>query len=271
MSTLRLTSQDVPDGSLIAVFNDVHIPHHDTDALKLAIECCEREGATHVIANGDIADCGPASRHEQKKKRAVLDEGCLRESVAAGMWLFDWFRTRECYYILGNHEAWVSNYIEQSPELKGTATTELLGLWSDGDGWAVLPDKSRLSIGNLTIEHGNALFPSGSGGQNPAQRIKSLVPDRTTIVGHLHREFQMFWTTPDPDGIQRTRGAFGFGHMSLPESHEDYAAYANWQQGIGFIRVYYVDGRPRFTITPLAIHRDRYGKPLLEHNGKLYR
>lgn len=272
VDTLRLTKKEVPDGSLIAVLSDIHIPHHDERAMKLVVECCEREGATHVILNGDIADCGPASRHEGKKKRAVLDEGCLQESVAAGMWIYDWARTRPCVLTRGNHEAWVEQYIAGSPELVGTTPEHLMGLWEDGDGWVVLPSKGRVRLGSRDWEHGDGFFPSGSGGQSPGLRIRSMAPDQTTSVGHLHRDFAYFWSSPDENGVDRTRAAFGNGHLSRPEAHEDYAgSYVNWQQSFELTRIYYIDGKARFTTHQPQIHRDKRGLPVFEFNGKKYR
>ncbi len=272
MQTLKLTERDVPDGSVIAVFSDIHFPYGDEPALKLAIECCEREGVTHVFLNGDIFDCGPASRHEAKRKRAVLDEGCLRESVASGLWFIEWARTRPCVYTLGNHEAWVSNYIDQSPELKGTEATALMGLPSNGEGWVVLPDKGRVRLGSRVWEHLNGMFPSGAGGQNPGARIKALAPDQTTSGGHLHRRFAYFWSNVDENGISRTRAAFGNGHLSRPEAHEDYAgSYQNWQESFEITRVWYDDDRPRFTTDQPEIHRDKRGRPVFEYNGQVYR
>lgn len=270
--TRKLTREDVPDGSLIAVFSDIHIPYQDERALDLAIECCEALGVTHTIANGDIGDCGPASRHPEKKKRAVLDEGCLKESIAAGITYYDWLRTRPCILVRGNHEAWVEDCIETSPELKGSTPESLMGLWEDGDGWEVLPSMSRVTLGNRCWEHGDAIFPSGNGGANPLARIKALVPDRTTSIGHLHRMGTAFWTTPDEDGIPRTRGAYMNGHLSIPEAHEEYAGtYTNWQQSFELTRVYYDGSRPRFTTHQVEIHRDRYGKPIFEYGGRVYR
>lgn len=271
MNTLKLTRDDVPDGSVIAVFSDVHIPNHDEEALKLVVECCEDAGVTHVILNGDIADCGPASRHESKKKRAVLDEGTLRESIAAGYWLFDWARTRPCFYTLGNHEAWVEAYIATSPELKGTTALELMGLPADHDGWRALPSLSRIRLGNQVWEHGNGLFPGGSGGGSPGVRIRRLAPDQSTHIGHLHRKFSLLWSTPDENGVPRNRAAIGNGHLSLPESHEDYlGTYQNQQQSFELTRVWYDVGKPRFTIDQPEIHRDRFGRPIFEYAGKVY-
>lgn len=272
MIVRQLSKKDVPDKSVIAVLSDIHIPHHDDRVMRLVVECCEDAGVTHVIPNGDIGDCGPASRHESKQRKAVLDEGCLRESIAAGLWIYEWFRTRRCIYTLGNHEAWIERKIAESPELLGTTAVSLMGLWEDGDGWEVLPSKSRIRLGCLSIEHGDGLFPSGAGGQNPGARIRSLAPDQITMIGHLHRKFASFWTSFDVDGVPRTRAAIGNGHLSRPESHEDYAGtYTNWQQSFSLIRVWYDGDRPRFTIDQPEIHRDRRGRPVFEYNGKVYR
>jgi len=272
LRTLRLTKADVPEGSIIAVLSDVHIPSHDEVALRLAVECCEAAGVTHVILNGDIADCGPASRHEGKRRRATLDEGSLMESIEPGRWLYKWARTRPSILLLGNHEGWVERLIDESPELKGTPTTTLMGLPADGDGWDVLPSGSRIRLGSRCWEHGDGMFKSGSGGQNPGNRIKTLAPDQTTSVGHLHRKFATFWSTPDEEGIQRTRGAYGNGHLSNPAAHEDYAGtYMNWQQSFEITRVWYDGDRPRFTTDQPEIHRDKRGRPVFEYQGRVYR
>jgi predicted phosphodiesterase len=270
--TLRLTERDVPDGSVIGVLSDIHIPHHDEDATKLAVECLEAAGCTHVLLNGDIGDCGPASRHEGKRKRAVLDEGCLKESVAAGLWIYEWARTRPCIYTRGNHEAWVENYIDQSAELKGTSPESLMGLWEDGDGWTVLSSMSRVRLGSRCWEHGDGIFKSGNGGANPGARIKALAPDQTTSIGHLHRKGSFFWSSEDENGVPRTRGAYLNGHLSRPEAHEDYmGSYLSWQQSFEITRVYYIDGRPRFTTSQPEIHRDKRNRPYLEHEGRVFR
>lgn len=264
---------DVRDGDLIAVINDIHIPHHDDPACRLFVECCEREGVNIVIPNGDIHDCGPASRHPDKKAAEILEVGTLAESAAPGRWLIDWFRTRECHYPLGNHERWVERAIANDPVLADTATVMgLLGLPEDGDGWRVYPSSARLRFGSCVIEHGHGIFPSGSGGQNPGSRIKSLAPNQTTSIGHLHRKFAMFWTTPDKYGVPQTHAAIGNGHMSIPESHEGYAgAYPGWQQSFELIRVW-MDGKtPRYTIDQPEIFRDRRGRPLFEYNGRKYK
>ena len=272
MEILKLTRAEVPDRSRIALFSDVHFPHADVPALKIFIEICEDWGVTHTIGNGDIFDCGPASRHEGKKAEAVITEGTLRESVATGEWFWKWLRTRRCIYGRGNHEGWVDQLIAKSPELHGTDPMELMGLPGNDGRWTVLPPKYRIKIGSWNIEHGDGFFPSGSGGQSPWTRIRSLAPDQTTSIGHLHRRFFVPWTTLDSNGIACERAAKGNGHVSLPEAHEGYAgSYTSWQQSIELAEVHYVDGKPRFEFLQPMIHRDKRGRPFCLFGGKEYR
>jgi len=266
-----LSETDMPSGSIVGVISDIHIPHHDEHAMRLVVECLEDAGVTHVILNGDIADCGPASRHPGKRQRAMLNEGDLRSSVAPGMWIYDWARTKSCTYVLGNHEAWVVDLIEGSPELRGTAATELMGLPRNGDGWLVLPPLSRVRRGSRVWEHLDGFFKSGSGGQNPGQRIKKLAPQQTTSGGHLHRRGSMFWSSEDERGISRTHAAYWNGHLSRPEAHTDYmGSYMDWQQSFEITRVWDDDGKPRFTTDQPEIHRTKQGRPIFEYGGKVY-
>lgn len=271
--THKLTRADVPDGSKIAVFHDIHIPFHDDPAMRLAVECCERAGVTHVVLNGDIADCGVSSRHDAKRARDTIDLGRLHESVTPGRWIYDWARTRWSVLMRGNHERWVEDKIESDPSLSGAVTVEqLLGLPSDGEGWRVLDSESRIRLGSLVIEHGHGFFPTGSGGENPGNRIRKLAPNQITMIGHLHRRFATFWTVQTDDGNPKTYGAFGGGHMSIELTHAKYTGgYPGWQQSFSIVTVYYIDGRPRFTIDQIEVHRDRHNRPVFEYQGHVYR
>lgn len=269
----KLTRADVPDGSVIGVLHDIHIPHHDAAAVGLAIECLEGAGCTHVVLDGDIADCGVSSRHEGKRARDTIELGTLARSIQPGRWIYEWARTRPCWLMHGNHERWVEEKIATDSGLVDTTTVEgLLGLPESGDGWTVLDSESRLRLGSLVIEHGHGLFPSGAGGQNPGQRIRTLAPNQTTLIGHLHRKFALWWTVLNDDGIHKTYAAHGGGHLSLEEKHHGYAGgYPGWQQSFEIIRVWYDGDKPRFTIDQPEIYRDKRGRPYFEYAGRVYR
>lgn len=253
----------------IAVFNDIHIGIQDDPALKLCIELCESIGVDEVLANGDIADCAAVSPHKSKKARALATTGQLQEEIASGRYFLDWLSTRPSIFGVGNHEDWINDAALETG-MVGTLTVR--SALDISPFVEVLPHGYQIRIGSLVIEHGDLLLGRGSGGTNVAQSILGKYPDQSTVAGHFHRESVATRTSPDSGGIMRSRCAVSLGHLSHVHKHTEYAGRApNWQQGMGIIRVYSVDGKPRFTITPVAIHRDRYNRPFAEYGGKVYR
>jgi hypothetical protein len=251
--------------------NDVHIGIHDEDAVKCAIELFEAAGVTGVIANGDIHDCGPVSRHPSKRARAQLDIGQLREEAASGRWIVDWLTTRHCIYGTGNHEAWIDTVALETGTVGTLTVAAALGL-PVGPDFQVLPNGYQVRIGSLVLEHGNWTLGSSRGGANLAATVLRRFPNQTTIVGHYHHADFAVHTTPDHDGIRRSHAAYALGHLSLPEAHAEYAGRnPNWQQGVAIVQLYEVDGRQRFTVHPIEIHRDRYNRPFAEYGGRVYR
>ncbi len=263
----------LPPRSKILVVSDVHIPNHDERSLRLVVECAEYEGVTHTLPNGDLADSGVASRHPGKRSKDAINFGTLKRSMDKGRWFVDFLRTRPCTYMLGNHEKWIDDAIKSDPMLVDTLTVpRALGLPEDGDGWTVLGPEKRLRLGSLVIEHGHGIFPSGSGGSNPGQRIRSVAPNQSTLIGHLHRDFQQVWTTQDIRGVPQTHIACGTGHLSMEESHADYAGgYTGWQKSFAIIETWTEGTHPRFTITRPLILTDGRGRPYFQLNGKVYK
>lgn len=269
----HLTRRDVPDGSLIGVYSDVHIGIEDREVLGPVVECSEREGVTHVWLNGDIHDCGVASRHPDKRARAALDHGRLAEEAAGGRWFVDWALTRHdgaagCIYGEGNHEDWI-NQIALDPALNGTVTVRsALGL---PNRLVMLPQGYQIRLGSLRVEHGDAVFKRGSGGKYPARKLLDVSPDQTTLVGHVHRMDDARRVYENEDGVLVSRRAHTQGHLSLPHKHRDYAARnPSWHQSFTFIRVFWDGARPKYTLYPVEVFRNRRGRPAFEFNGRLY-
>ncbi len=257
----KLTKAEVPHGSRIGVLSDIHIGIHDVPAVRAAIEYLEKWGCTHVILNGDIYDCATVAPHKKKAALASLQNGSLLHEASTGRWILEWALTRPCIMGVGNHEDWI-NDLAVHPGLAGTYSVKsALGL---PDNLEILDWGYQIRLGSLVIEHGD-LFKSF--GQNPAQRVLNVQPDCTTIIGHVHRESFASKTTPDEDGVMRTRAAYSTGHLSIPEEHHDYAGRApNWQQGFSTVEVWWEGDRPRFHVDLVEIHRDRRNRPVI-HRG----
>lgn len=267
----RLTRTEVPDGSLICVFGDLHIGEHDRGAANLMVAAADREGATHVLANGDIVNCGTVSRHPELKARALRKYGDLENEVASGRQYLDWLSTRGGKSILGvgNHEDWINDVALYSGLGRTLSVRTALSI---PDSVEVLPQGYQVRIGSLAIEHGDIVLGRSTGGPNLARNILRRYPVQTTVVNHFHTEGYAVDSTPDSQGVLRSHAAYAIGHLSNPHAHTEYAGRTpNWQQGFGFIRVFYIDDKARYTVTPIQIHRTRRNMPYCEYNGHVYR
>ncbi len=264
----RYTKEELPDDSLVAFYSDVHGGIHDDRACKVSAEVCEAAGVTHFILGGDGLDCGVASRHDDKRKKAEIDFGTLKKERDTFDWFLRWMATRPCRYILGNHEAWLVNKLALDPALCHLSFAEVMRIPA---GIEILPQYSQIRIGSLVVEHGDAIFPKSSGGKNPAARLLDLFPDQSTIIGHLHHADSSFRTSVGEDGVPRYRRAEVNGHLSLIHKHMGYAGrHPNWQQRFLLIRIWYFGGKPRFTIIPVDIFRDSKNRPIAEYEGRVY-
>lgn len=256
-------------GCRVAVLGDVHIGIHDDRALRVLVECFEGVGTEIVLANGDIHDCAAVSPHHGKRRRAALETGQLAEEAASGRWLIDWFCTRPTIYGPGNHEDWINDVALDTNTVGTLTVASALGL---PPSITTLPHGYQIRLGSMVVEHGDVIFPRSSGGVNLASNILRKYPNQTTVVNHFHHMDYAVHTTDDSNGVARSHAAFCLGHVSLPDAHQEYAGRSpNWQQGGAIIELYEVDGRPRYTVHLLEIHRDRRGRPFLQFGGKVYR
>lgn len=259
--------------TLIAFCSDLHGGIHDRPAIEVCIEAMEGVGVDHVYLVGDGLDCGVSSRHEEKAKKAKIDFGTAFKERESFDFFFKWMLTRpDSKYVLGNHEAWLAKGIELDPRFCHMSFEEVMRIPS---GIKVLPQFSRIRIGTLVMEHGDAIFPKSGGGKNPASKVLDLFPDQSTIIGHLHHQDTAVRTTFGEDDVPRFRQAVVNGHLSIQEEHMDYAGRqpgANgWQQGFVLVRIWHFAGKPRHTIIPVNVWRDPKNRPVIELEGKVYK
>jgi len=256
---------------LLAFISDTHGGIHDDPACRVAASVCEAAGVDAIYGVGDILDCGVSSRHPSKAKKSAIDWGTQKKERDSFDWFLKWMATRPgSIYVLGNHEAWLANAIEEDPKFCHMDFAEVMRIPS---GIEVLPQYSRIRIGSLVMEHGDAIFPKSGGGANPAYRLLDLFPDQSTIIGHLHHADSSFRTTYGEDEVPRFRRGEVNGHLSDIEKHIDYAGRqpgkAGWQQRFILVRIWHFAGKPRFTIMPVDIWRDPKNRPTAEWEGRV--
>lgn len=237
----------------------------------MLVECFEAEGVDCALANGDIHDCAAVSRHVGKARRAAMETGQLAEEAASGRWIVDWLATRPCLYGEGNHEDWINDVALETNTVGTLTVASALGL-PVGPAFVVLPHGYQIRAGSLVVEHGDVVLGRSTGGQHLAANILRRYPNQTTVVNHFHHQDYAVHTTRDSAGVHRSHAAYCVGHLSRPDAHMEYAGRdPNWQQGGAIIELYQVDGRVRYTVHLLEVHRDRRGRPFLQFGGRLYK
>ena len=218
-----------PNGTLLLF--DVHIPHHDTVAINIAIDYAKKHfSIQHIIFGGDLLDCEALSRFEKSKDtRKFSDEiyaanSFLREIIAE-------FPGVNMTYIMGNHEERIEKYIlKNAPELAelpGFALPDLLDFSGKGiqlvDNRKELEDKgSAFRYHGWSILHGHELgiCPVTDPARRYLERAKSNV-----IVGHIHKTDSRIMTTLDGQIIK----CCSVG--TLAKRNPKYMPFNAWIQG----------------------------------------
>jgi len=268
-SSKKLTQQDLPNGSLMLLVTDMHFPIENTPVVRLMVEAAERHRVNRVVLGGDILDMNCLSKHAKESKRTVAHATVLEE-VQPARWFFEWAASKPCDYLLGNHEDRLKRFVDENPAFHGSVASNLAKMCELPPGINVLDGEVR--IGNLSLVHGHHEFKNGTGGKYPAQRLLEMLPDQSTVAGHVHRESTAKRTTCDEDGIKRTRQAQTLGHMSHEHMHYGYVSRSpNWQTGFAFIRFWWDGDRPRWKLYPIEVLFDRYNRAYFEFGGVLHR
>lgn len=157
-------------------------PLHDPAAHSILLQVAQDWKPHTVIMGGDGLDCGAASHWNRNKPR--LTEGLRLEKdandfqervlapLAAG--------AKQLHYILGNHEDWVEQFVDENPAVEGLVSVdEMLALTQNG--WTVHPQGSVLPLGKLHFMHGDTVRSAAY----PARYAVDTY-GRSVVFGHFH-------------------------------------------------------------------------------------
>lgn len=105
------------------VISDVHVPYQDVSSCKAILQLMDDVKFDGFVIAGDFMDMAPVS-HWNKTKHLTNEHLKLREHYIEGNRLLDEFDKRlptECdkRFILGNHEDFYNQFIEENPVLEG--------------------------------------------------------------------------------------------------------------------------------------------------------
>lgn len=204
------------------ILSDIHLPYHDTEAVKMALNYGLDNGYKNLLINGDLIDFYQLSRYEKDpRKRSFKQE--LESARLFIELVSEWFDN--VIYKLGNHDERYEKWMfVKAPELLDCEEFKLDVLLRCGEHHVtVVGEKRIIKAGKLNILHGHE-FPGGSGGVNPARSMFLKACD-SILVGHFHKTSSHTETTLNGDVIT----THSSGHLG--ENSPSYLPYNKWNHG----------------------------------------
>lgn len=222
----------------IAFLTDLHVPNHDVQALKVALNYLRDKDLTMIILSELPENESVAFwKHEPKRLKVEIAKNKRMLEVITNN--FPNIPDGKKIYIPGNHDERLSNYIlSNAAALVGIDEIRWEKLMHFSElGWEYCDNKRRmqaglgpLTIGKLTILHGHEIKASW-GAVNLAkiyyERCKTNV-----IFGHHHRRQE--WDVKTVHN--RHEGSWMVG--CLCDLHPSYMPHNDWVHGFAYIELY---------------------------------
>lgn len=232
-------------------------PLHDIKAINAMLSFAADFKPDEIILGGDILDCGAISHHNHGKPGATEGLKLLADAQdcrAAIIEPLEALKPKNLTYIIGNHEAWLAQLVEQLPSLEGIVDLEaLLKL----KRWRVVPQGGQYDLGKLTFLHGDTI----SGGEHVA-KAAVINYERSVRFGHYHT-YQTF-TKNSPSEYKD--GKTGIAVPCLCHKTPKYGKGKpnRWVQGFNFG---YVSEGGHYSDYVVVITDGKFTAP----NGKVYK
>ncbi len=171
----------------VLVLSDIHIPYHDVEAIKLALNEGKQQGVDTIYLNGDILDFFMLSFHEKNPKNRPGLKQELEMAREFFAYLRQEFPNATIYFKPGNHEYRLERYLYlKAPELLDCEEFKLEVLLQLTDFRIIFISKRiKTYFGHLLVEHGDRM--KGNGGVNPARSLYMRYK-RHVLAGHFHRK-----------------------------------------------------------------------------------
>jgi predicted phosphodiesterase len=171
------------------VLHDIHYPKTDWPTFKAVMEFLNANRIDGCVLAGDQLDNEEISRHTKglpfyrerasfKRNTEGFDNRILKPIEAA-------IGKAERVWIVGNHDRFEHDLIEEQPELEGIIERpEALKLAERG--WKVVPLGHSLKLGELNVIHGEILTGVGNqAGNFPAKKAIEIYAGNV-LAGHTH-------------------------------------------------------------------------------------
>jgi predicted phosphodiesterase len=186
--------------------HDLHYPLVNWASWNAVIDFIANNPINGFVFGGDQFDNAEISHHTKGKpifrERGAYDRNTNGFRIKILDTLDNLLKdNQEKIYILGNHERFEQDLIEEQPELEGTIErVKLLKL--EERNWKVVPLGHAYKLGKLNIVHGEIL--TGFGNQGPAypSRKAAELYGTNVLAGHTHAP-QSFTKISPVENVQK--------------------------------------------------------------------
>lgn len=168
--------QDIKDGKRKEL--------HDIRALEVVKKFMSDFKPDAVILGGDMLDCGSISHHNKGKVRNVEGLRLLSDMQGLRKELLDELeasKTQRLVYIVGNHEHWIEQLVDECPGVEGLISLES-GLGLRHPRWEIIEQGGVTNIGKVHFLHGDQIRSSAY----PAKWAVDTY-EKSVRFGHFHR------------------------------------------------------------------------------------
>ena len=239
----------------VIVTHDKHFPLHDKKAINVVCKAIEFIKPDAYIDLGDTGEWELFSRHHWKNKEKpplevlipMLDKEV--KSVNDGMDIIDKaldsVGCKERYFIQGNHELWLDEFVTKHPYLPEYMTENALKLKERGyEYWEYISD-DKLKIGKLNFTHGD--FAQIHHAKKHLAAYKENI-----MYGHTH-DLQRFTET----GLGGTQSSWSMGCLKDTKAKKNKFLRGNlnnWNHAFAIVDIFNNDD---FKVEVVEIIRGR--------------
>lgn len=208
------------------VLADVHIPHHNQEALEIALRYGRKIQPDLIILLGDMLDCYQISSYSKDPSMPGMVEE-FKQGRAFLHRLRKMFPKARIVYCLGNHEARLEKYIFDHAGKIAGLVGDLMEHHLGTKELCIEVKRDPWMLGKLCVLHGQQL--NGRGGVNiPDTLYRQL--GVSAICGHFHRSQTKIFTNFLGERFQCT----SVGYLGQPM---DYCQINQWSTSFATIDI----------------------------------
>lgn len=246
------------------VLADIHYPKINKPTLDAVIDFLGQNDVDGLVFQGDQLDFESISHHTKGKPLYRVRAGYMKDINGFRDNVLDPIEEllpegADRHWIIGNHERFEHDLIEEQPELEHLVDhVRLLDL--EAKGYKITQLGHAIKIGKLNIVHGEVLSGVGNqGGIYPARKAVELYGGNV-LAAHSHAP-QMFTKISPVDHVQKHQG---YVNAILGDTNPSYLRNrpTAWAHGMTIVELH-EDGT--YNLYIVNIHKGSFS-----YGGKMY-